>query len=1753
MKYIYLLIFIILSTTLLAQGAIETPTIGDGTTSNPYEISTYGHLRWISETDQTETATWTFHYIQTADIDASDSDSGLGFTPIASSIQGGINNVFSGEYNGNSFSISNLIISRTSQNFIGLFSTIVGDVYDLEIIDANITGGSSTGILAGEIRTSSSFESTGEVNNIIITNGSVNSTGNNIGGLAGSLNNGIIRNSSSSATVGSGSRTGGLVGSFSNPLGSNGLIEKSFATGNVSGNDEVGGLIGRQTNSSTVTRNAYARGDVSGVTNVGGFIGNYVTGTIENSYAANTVSISNGSEVAAGFGNETGTGVASACFFDADLTSTDNSSATGETSPNMQDEDTFLTAGWDFVCETENGNEFIWNIDASINDAYPNLEGEDSILPEAIEPDGNGTPETPYLITSLENLYWITTTPTSWDANFEQINDIDASATEDWGCLEDEIGWITIANDTNESFSGVYDGGGFAIENLFIDADASNVGLFGNLSGTVSDLKLNNFSVSASSNIGALAGTLEENAEINSVFINDGTLTSNATGASNIGGVVGEMEGGLIRVSFSTANVNGDQNVGGFVGLVTGGQINNAYARGNVSGVSATGGFAGSITDGLIDKSYAANTVSASDASEDPAGFANQTGTNLITNSFYDSELVSTDASDASGKTTLEMNTITTFTDIAGEDNGWDFVCETENGSEDIWRILSTENNSYPFFDDEFESPDLTPEGEGTEANPYEIANLGNLIWLANNDEEWDKFYIQVANIDLSETLEFECPGENDSFQIIAQLDTEAFTGNYNGQEFSIQNLTLSEAGNRIGFFGTLDGATLENLEFTSANVTGNSNVGVLAGIALNSTISDVTIDGAIAQNEETGLENIGGLAGTIEDSVLSSITIDIDLSSEGINSGGVAGSVNNSTLTDLSVAGNIAGNNQTGGVAGFIENETSIDEANVSAVISASDNSVDIGGIVGQLISSSVANSSLTTAINLSIVSNLGGIAGNSTNSEITENTNSAEITGANFVGGIVGVGSSTDLIQNTNELAVTGTDQVGGIAGNLSGTEYSFTSNTNEVSITGGLNIGGLVGLLEGSIENIESLSNSGNVIGTTNVGGLFGSIDATVTLNELSVEDINITGENSVGGLIGFTGENVTINQSFVANININGDIGNSVGGLIGENNADVSQSYVQNFSMNYTTSLTNAGGFVGILNAGSIEDNYVLSPGSTSFSQLSVLYVGGFVGQINDTGNANINRAYAAVNMPAAISGFAGLLNTSDISNSFWNIDLVDGSIINSDISATATSTEDMQLEITYTTASWDFECEDANGSEYIWGINPEDNEEYPFLRWQGFESECDFEDGTWTGDVSTDWADADNWQGGIPEEGDNISIPNVTNLPELDTDRIVGTVQIATDAYIDLNDNRLTIQGNVLGGGSFIGSKTSSLNFTTGGSINLSLNQNENESSNILGQLLINRSGASISLNNRTLIADFVRITSGNLNTNDNLVFYCDWNNNAKVGLMDRLGSDGSISGTVTSEQCFRARRAFRFIAPSINMTQTIRNSWQEGANAWDDNPNEGYGIHITGLGQENQEPTNDGQNGLDWQPSGNPSMFTWTGTSWNAVTNTETTLSSGQARRVMVRGGRDVDIRFNDSPPTPTKIRTVGNIRIVNVDVETNTPNGQLTFRGNPYQSLLDLSKLFDDSNGIESYAYYWDPMLGGENPVPGEPGGRGAWVAYWLDDENNFQTIGFDGEENELLGPASGYLQPMQGVFLRASNDNPTISFREEHIVVDE
>ena len=209
---------------------------------------------------------------------------------------------FGGTFDGNGYTIANLMINRGSTRFVGLFgyTRTAAEIANLGLLDVDVSGQSRVGSLVGRndgtitnsyaIGTvSGRFEIgglVGENDGGSITNSHAMGTVSgrfNIGGLVGENDGGSITNSYAIAEVkGSTSGVGGLAG-----RNDDGSIMNSYATGSVDGEEDVGGLIGSNDNGGNI-ENSYATGDVSGRTNASNLVGSN-TGSITNSYAIGDV------------------------------------------------------------------------------------------------------------------------------------------------------------------------------------------------------------------------------------------------------------------------------------------------------------------------------------------------------------------------------------------------------------------------------------------------------------------------------------------------------------------------------------------------------------------------------------------------------------------------------------------------------------------------------------------------------------------------------------------------------------------------------------------------------------------------------------------------------------------------------------------------------------------------------------------------------------------------------------------------------------------------------------------------------------------------------------------------------------------------------------------------------------------------------------------------------------------------------------------------------------------------------------------------------------------------------------------------------------------------------------------------------------------------------------------------------------------------------------------------------------------------
>ncbi|MEI6750414.1 MAG: choice-of-anchor Q domain-containing protein, partial [Bacteroidota bacterium] len=244
MKKSFLIFFLI----LLSGWARAAFDDGDGTSSDPYLVSTAAQLNDVRNYLSS-------YFLQTADIDLSAYSTDPGWVPI-----GDATTKFTGSYDGGGHKIKKLYINRTGVQYQGLFGyTSSATIKNLGV----------------------------EVN--------IYSNTTNVGGLAGYAKATNISKCYTKGSIIGYNYTAGLIGqAVGSPAFSQGLngpesvlmtLTDCYSRASVSGNYYVGGIIG---DASQITfTNCYATGDVysSQATTKGGLVGRSLsTGTVTSCY-----------------------------------------------------------------------------------------------------------------------------------------------------------------------------------------------------------------------------------------------------------------------------------------------------------------------------------------------------------------------------------------------------------------------------------------------------------------------------------------------------------------------------------------------------------------------------------------------------------------------------------------------------------------------------------------------------------------------------------------------------------------------------------------------------------------------------------------------------------------------------------------------------------------------------------------------------------------------------------------------------------------------------------------------------------------------------------------------------------------------------------------------------------------------------------------------------------------------------------------------------------------------------------------------------------------------------------------------------------------------------------------------------------------------------------------------------------------------------------------------------------------------------
>ena len=249
------------------------------------------------------------------------------------------------------------------------------------------------------------------------------------------------------------------------------------------------------------------------------------------------------------------------------------------------------------------------------------------------------------------------------------------------------------------------------------------------------------------------------------------------------------------------------------------------------------------------------------------------------------------------------------------------------------------------------------PDGEGTQASPYLIGTITDLVWFRNhvNEGNLEACAKLTADIDMSTACHPAGDGvEELSWTPISDENKNInWRGFFDGDGHTISNLYINSQSSYQGLFGYISGlsypenvrSAIKNVVFENVNVKGTSNFyGALAGYAYTFDIIGVTVNSGTIE----AVSNRGGIIGYAGNSNLKSCVNRASVTGTGSGIGGICGELNSTLVSQCANYGNVKGYTQIGGIAGKIYNNTTIENSITVGDIASSQ--YKAGWVVGQV-----------------------------------------------------------------------------------------------------------------------------------------------------------------------------------------------------------------------------------------------------------------------------------------------------------------------------------------------------------------------------------------------------------------------------------------------------------------------------------------------------------------------------------------------------------------------------------------------------------------------------------------------------------------------------------------------------------------------------------------------------------------------------------------------------------------------------------
>ncbi|TDH27310.1 hypothetical protein EXU57_06890 [Segetibacter sp. 3557_3] len=388
-----------------------------------------------------------------------------------------------------------------------------------------------------------------------------------------------------------------------------------------------------------------------------------------------------------------------------------------------------------------------------------------------------------------------------------------------------------------------------------------------------------------------------------------------------------------------------------------------------------------------------------------------------------------------------------------------------------------------------------------------------------------------------------------------------------------------------------------------------------------------------------------------------------------------------------------------------------------------------------------------------------------------------------------------------------------------------------------------------------------------------------------------------------------------------------------------------------------------------------------------------------------------------------------------------------------------------------------------------------------------------------------WNTSANWTPNVVPSGTSADVVIPTGTPTVTSPISIGSLNIATGAGLSLAAN-LGVAGNLAGG--------NSSDVLISGTGNIVLNGTSPQlisgNTTVTNLQIDNPAGASIVQGSTVNLTGVFTPVAGALNTNGGLVLKSTATGIATVA----AGTGNYISGDVTVERYFPAKRAWRFVTAPVSNSGSVFANWQ----------NNGSVIPNTGI--EIWRPT--GGNGFATGGNGTSiQRFDENANAWVNLNNTTAspvsdndggganTVADNRSYSLFVSGHYGSGNINEATGASATTMRTRGRLQSGTQTFSyNNIAADHFVLVGNPYASPVDFATI--GKTNIKNGFWAWDPQRSGTT--------LGGYVTVSWDN----QTSSYDIDYLPSHTAQTNIIQNGQAVLVQVQNSgsNTAITFNE-------